>query len=104
MDAFFETGTHESCLTCVIIAGTCSKSGSISGVRSRSSYVLVNINNMKIEKDLVAYGRSVGGTIESFDLIKLACESSVRCSYARGIRGSGRACNIGRRHSDAVES
>ena len=78
--------------------------GIISRLRSRSIYVLVDIHNVKIDRDLVAPSPVVGCTIKSFDMIKLECECSARFSDKRRKGASSRACGVRRRDRDVVES
>ena len=58
---------------------------------SLSIYILVDIHNVKIDRDLIAPSQGVGSTIQSFDVIKLECEWRVRFSDQRGKGGSSRA-------------
>ena len=64
-------------------------------------YVLVEIHNVELDRDLVAPWEVVGSTIVSFDVVKLQCKWSPRYSDRKAKRGSSRACGVRRIHADA---
>ena len=76
IDEIFAKETHDGCFGCVVVAGPCSKMGCIGGLGSLSIYVLVDIHNVKIDRDLVAPCQVVGSPIKSFDMIMLEGEYS----------------------------
>ena len=104
VNAIFRKETHDGCFGCVIIAGSCGKLRGIGRFWSRSSYVLVDIYDVKIDRDLVAPWQIVGRTIKSYDMIKLQCKCSARFPHKRRKRSSSSPRSVRRRHSDAVIS